>query len=363
MLKWDRPAVSHDYPPDAYFEERVGVQFTWLFVATVLVAGIVDVLVFGVPETGIPYNYALPVGVLYLIVAVFTLRRFHSILDTAKHEVLSVVERTDLENGPDWRGSDTTPGKIAERSDEVLDRAFRTQNVLGGALLGGAFAVGLMWYLGAFQYYPYVLTAFLYGAGHGLFYAPIVGTVWLIKLTATEFIVDIDVLAPDGMGGYKRVGDGIVNLVVLGIVLATLDFLVLSSVTFVDEPAFQAAALLLYAGMIVTLLVVALGGSLALRHRMLEIRDRRIGRLRREFSNVEDRYYRKLADGEEPEPESEHMETMLRIFEEIDGMDMWPINPGALLRLSSATAGSVIVADIQTGVVTDPTFEIALHLL
>jgi len=362
MRKWDRPGVSHDYPPDEWFQSRVGTSFTRLFAVTVIAAGVTDLVVFGFPDTGVPFNYPLPLGVLYLLLTVWALRKFHTVLDSAKIDVANVIERTDLESGFYPRESAISPREIARAVDEELDRAFRPAALVLGGLVGGTFAVALMWHLDGFEYYPYVLTTFLYGAGHGLFYAPIGGTVLLVYRTAENYIVDIDVLDPDGMGGYKRVGDGIVYLINLAIVLVTFDFLVLSSVTFVDEPVFQAAIVLLYVGMLAFLLGFAVWGILRLRRQMLDLRERKTAALREEFTAVEDRYYEKLTNGADPEPESEHIETMITMFDELHGMDLWPINLGAMARIATTTAGSAIVAGFQLDVFGTHTTDFLLRL-
>lgn len=363
MRKWDRPAVSHDYPPDEYVRSRLGISFTGLFAVVVIGAGIVDFAVFGYPDTGIPYNYPLPFGVLYLVVSVWALGRFHSILDGAKIEILDVLDRTGTENGPYERAPDVSEEAILRGIHDTLGWAFHPAFVLGGGLIGGVFSVSVMVYLGAFQYYPYVLTSFLYGAGHGLFYAPIAGTVWILYQTPKKYVVDIDVLDPDGMGGYKRVGDGIVRLINIGIVLVTLDFVVLSSVMFVDEPVFQTAVAVLYLAMLSFLLLFTTWGVVRLRRRMIDLRQQKTTALRHEFSAVEDRYYEKLRNREDPAPESEHIETMTAMFDELHRMDLWPINLGAIARIGTTTAGSIVVAAVQLGFLGDPTAEWLFEIL
>lgn len=352
MSKRSDDANKHPYPPDTIFRERFGFSFTWTLVSLTLLVAALEFIRVGAPDTGIPYNYPLFFGVVYLIAAVFLLRHYHTLIDRAKLEIIDVLELTDLESDILERETDITPAQIETEVHGVLDRAFHPVALLGGWFVGGLFAIVVMWLLGAFEYYPYVLMNFAYGAGHGLFFAPILATIWLVRNAIRAYIVDIDVLDPDGVGGYRQVGNSIVNLISYGIVLVTLDFVVLSSVMFVDEPLFQALVVGLYVLMVVFLLAIAASGIYGLRRAMLSIRDQKTDALREEFRAVESRYYRKLERGESPEPESQHIETMTTMFDQFHSMGLWPINLAAFLRLAATTGASVLIAAYRMGLLS-----------
>lgn len=343
----------HDYALDSLVRRRLGVSFAVAFGGLALGVAVLDYLLFG-GDTGIPYDYPLFVGVVYLFVASLVLRRYHTILDAAKTEIVDVIDRTTVDSPLFERESEITPDDIVADIHGLLDWAFGPAFVVGGGVVGGAFAVVLVWALGALEYYPFVLSGFLYGAGHGLFYAPILGTLVLVWRTGTEYIVDVDVLDPDGVGGYQRVGNGIVNLVSYGFVLVALDAVVLSSVTFVDEPVVQLAIVVVYVAMVVALAGVAVGGILLLRHRLLSVREQKTAVLRSEFSAIEERYYDKLARGEPPEPESQHIETMTTMFDQLHSMELWPINLVTMIRLGASAGSSALIVAYQFGLVGGP---------
>lgn len=113
----------------------------------------------------------------------------------------------------------------------------------------------------------------------------------------------MDILAPDGVGGYRGVGEAIVDLISYGIFLVTLDFVVLSSVSFLDRPLFRTAAFVIYGLMLGFLLGLTLYGVFSLRKRLLDVRERKTEEMREQFKAVELNYWQKLDRNESPEPD------------------------------------------------------------
>lgn len=343
-----------EYPPDAYFKRVIGVSFTWLFVALAVVATIGDYLLFGNPDTGIPYNYPLPAGLLYIIAVLFILRRFYATFISAKEELLSIIDRSSADNVVFDRDSDVTPEQINEEVNAVMSVAFSPITILVGGFVGGVFSLGVMWAADVFQYFPYMMMNYAYGAGHGFFYGPILGSVYMIYKLSTEYIVDIDILDPDGVGGYGDIGTAIINLIIYGIFLVTLDFVILSSVTFVDEPVFQTLVFVLYVVMIAFLLGITVLGILSIRRRLLAIRERKTEMMRDEFKSIEERYWRKLEDNVSPQPESAHIDTMETMYNRLHSMELWPINLASLSRLLLSAGSSGAIALYKAGFIGAP---------
>lgn len=359
----DFTTEEHEYPPDAVFERYEHVSFTRLFFVLAIAAAVVDAIRVGNPDTGIPYNYPLFAGSLYVLAVLLVLRKYHSILDETKLELIRILDRSSVGANLFERESDLTTEQINREINHVLSVFFSPAAILLGGLIGGIFTLAVMWALGVFQYYPYVLMNYAYGAGHGFFYGPIIGSVILIRRVSTRYIVDIDILAPDGIGGYGKVGDAIITLVIFAIVLTTFDFVILSSVSFVDEPLFQAAVVILYVAMILFFLLVTVYGVYEMRKSLLEVRDWKTRRLRDEFKEIENSYWQKVDAIESPEPESAHIETLERMFDRLNDMALWPINLVSLLKLAASTTASAIVVLFQEGYIEPPDVDLLLFLL
>lgn len=350
QLQAEEPA----YPPDKFFKRHLGISFTWLFVVLAILAAVGDYIIFGNPDTGIPYNYPLVAGLLYIVSVLFILRRFHSIFNDTKLELMAILERSSADNVLFDRDSDVTPAQINQEVNYVMSVAFSPISILAGGFIGGVFALVVMWFLDVFQYFPFIMMDYAYGAGHGFFYGPIIGSVYLIYKISTEYIVDIDILDPGGVGGYGDIGDAIITLITYGIYLVTFDFIILSSVTFVDEPLFQAAVFGLYILMILFLLGLTVFGVLSIRRRLLSIRESKTQKMRQEFKEIEERYWQKLENKESPQPESAHIDTMETMYNRLHSMELWPIDLASLSRLLVSAGSSAAIALYKAGYISLP---------
>ncbi|MFC7079580.1 hypothetical protein [Halorussus caseinilyticus] len=346
--------VDHDYPPDEFFDRYRLVSFTRLFVLLAFLATAASLFRVGNPDTGIPYNYPVFVGFVYVVAVIFVLRRFHGIFDETKTELVDIFERTTEGEIVFERDSDITGDEMRREINRIMNYAFHPYFVFFGGLIGGVFALAVMWGLDVFDSYPYLLLNYAYGAGHGFFYAPFIGSVVLIKRISNEYIVDIDVLDPDGVGGYRDIGDAIISLIIYGIFLVTLDFVILSSVSFTGRPVFQVAVFTLYAGMLAFLLGLTVFGVYSLRKRLLTIRERKTDFMREQFETVEARYWKKLRDGDPPDPESDHIQTMQTMFDQLYSMELWPINLASFARLAFSAGSSAAIAAYKAGLVSLP---------
>lgn len=345
----DQRASRQPFPPDERLPLPTRLSFVRLLAIVVVLFAAVDYARVGATETPIPYDYPFYVGIGYLLGVMFMLPRIHRIMDEVKVELVDIAERTATDDPVSDRDTDVTPEQIHTEFERITAWAFRPRNLVGGALFGGAFALAVMATFDVLAAYPYLLMNFAYGAGHGLFYVPVAGTMWLVWRISRRWIVDIDPLDPDGMGGYRKIGDAVVSLVIYVIVFVTVDFFIISSVSFVDRAVFQNVALLLYAGMLVFFLLFTVGGVFLIRRRLLEIRERKTEMMRRQFREIEQRYWDKQQRGERAGAEAEHIRTMQILFSRLHQMDLWPVDLLSFLRLAASTAASLALVALQEG--------------
>lgn len=345
---------KRDYPPDAFFENYLPLSFTQSFVLLAVAATVVDYVRVGNPDTGIPYNYPLFAGLIYIVAVLLVLRKYHGIFDETKNELVDIARRTANESSLFERDSDVTADDIEREMNEIMDWAFDFKWIFLGGLIGGVFALVVMWALDVYGSYPYVLLNYAYGAGHGFFYAPIAGSVWLIWKISGKYIVDIDILDPDGMGGYQQIGDSIVTLITYGVFLVTLDFVILSSVSFIGRPLFQWAVFAIYVLMLAFLLSITAVGVMFIRRRLLTIREKKTRVMREEFDSIEQNYWKKLQNRENPEPEAQYIQTLDTMFDQLHSMELWPINLASFGRLAFSLASSGVVAAYKAGYIPLP---------
>lgn len=345
---------SHNYPPDMYFDKLASVSFIQFIIIFTIIIGVIEIFRVGFAETPIPYNYPLYGGCVYVIIAAVMTRKFHSVFDNQKKELADILRRTTADNAVFDRESDITPEEFADDFDSILNWAFHPMFILIGGIVVGMFTLLVMWSLNVFDTYPYIILSYTYGAAHGFYLGPIAGAVYIIYKIPNDYIVDIDLLAPDGVGGYREIGDAIVLAVIYWIFIFTLDFILLSSATFVGKPLFTTAVFSLHGLLISFILCLTVVGVVAIRRQLLDIRDRKSDMMREQFQDIESRYWKKLKDGEQPSPEAEHIETMDTMFNRLHSMELWPINLASLSRLAFSVGSSGAIAAYKAGLIPIP---------
>lgn len=110
----------------------------------------------------------------------------------------------------------------------------------------------------------------------------------------------------------------------------------------------------LYVGMLTFLLGLTVFGVYSLRKRLLTIRKRKTDFMRKQFETVEARYWQKLKQDEPPDPESDHIQTMQMMFDQLYSMELWPINLASFARLAFSTGSSAAIAAYKAGLISLP---------
>lgn len=346
--------LEQGFPPDSYDWIPEWFSFTRALSVIVVLLAVRDFTNVGLWETQFPYDYPFFLGVTYLLLLLHMLPRVHHLLDEVKIELVGIVERTGSDDSVFERNTDVTAEEIREEFECATKWAFHPGLLVTGALLSGLITFGIMDNFEVLDAYPHTLTTFAYGAGHGLFYAPIGGTAWLVWRISRDWIVDIDFLDPDGMGGYRQVGDAIVSLIIYVITFVTIDFFIISSVSYLDNAPFQDVALYMYFGMLLFYGLFVIGSTHLIRKRLLGIRGDRSNEMRRRFRDMQQRYWNKLENEENTSAEAEHIQTMQVLFSRLHQMDLWPINLWSLFRLAFSTTVSILLVALQEGWIQPP---------
>ncbi|AZH24412.1 hypothetical protein [Haloplanus aerogenes] len=346
------PDVDHTYTPDEFIDLPSGLTFTRLLLLIVVVVVAVDYLVTGLPDGVIPYNYQFLVGIVYCLSAVVVLEKIYNRYDRARLELVSLSERTsDVVIVDEY---EINGEQIDREFQSLLDKGFHPVVIVGGGVVGGAFVYGVMWGLDVFWAYPYHLTNYLYGAVHGLYYGPLAVGMYLIHRISNTYISDIDILAPDGLGGYRAMGDALVSIITYAIFLVTLDFIIISSISFLDNPIFRGVAMVIYAAMLGFFLLLTLYATIAIRRRLLDIQERKIDIMREYFNETETTFWRKQAEGINSEAEASEIMTMYTMFDHLNQMALWPLNLYSFAKLAISLGSSLFVFALDYGILSLP---------
>jgi len=349
-------AVDRSYPPDRYldgYRDR-GVTFTRLLIAGVVVIAGIDYLRVDMATTPIPFNYPFYVTLVHLPVAFLMLERYYEVLVEVEGELVHLADTPAMERLYDLGIDPPDPERIAAAYDAVLDRAFHPLALGIGAAVGSVVMIAMAREFALFAVYPHTLLLVALGAAHGLFLFPFVGTLALAYRMTDSFIENIDSLDPDGVGGYRRIGDASVTLVIYGIVLMTFDFVTASSATFV--PGFDARLAVFGAyGVVLSVMVgMTVVTTYLIRERLLTIRDRKLAVIRWQFREAEQGFWRRHAGGGSTDDDALDVLAMATLYEQLASMNMWPINIASAVKLAVSVTTSLLIVALDLGWLTVP---------
>ncbi|QCC48025.1 hypothetical protein [Halobellus limi] len=330
------------YPPDRFF--RVGgrrISTTVVALALPVVVAGVDLLLFGFPETGIPYNYPLFGDLVLVWTAVLFLRLSHRVLWNIGDEFATLIRLS--RGNPVSLVRSLTPEDIQNDLQNALYLAYHPAVLGAGAVLGGTFVSAIMSLMGVFEAYPYLGMNFGFGAAHGVFFGPVLGGAYVVVRAYSTYIADINLLDPNGVGGYRQIGNGIVKLATYAIGILTLDFVILSSVTFTAFERFQTVVSVLFLTVLAVVVVGTILVTVLVRRKLLQVRGEKVTVMRETFAHVEREYWRKYHAEENNLSEALNLLSMYAMFYQMSDMDMWPINLYSLLRLGASVSFSLAV--------------------
>lgn len=341
--------VSYKYTPDKLIALPSGLSFSRVLILIIISLSCVDFIIFGLPDGPIPYNYQFLFGIIYLLSAAIILEKMYDQYDLARRELNDISDRTSDALVTDLEKVELD--KLNREYQSILDIGFHPVVLIGGGLIGGAFVFGIMFLLDVLWAYPHILSDYLYGAAHGLYYGPLAAGVYLVYKISNEYISNIDILAPDGVGGYREMGDALVSTVTYAIYLVTLDSIIISSVSFLDNPLFTKAAVVIYVAMLLFFLIFTLYAVLSIRRRLLDIQERKVDQMRKHFNEAERSFWKKKLNNKSASREAEEILTMYNMFDHLNQMELWPLNLFSFAKLGLSVASSLIVFAFNIGIV------------
>lgn len=145
------------------------LSFSGVSLLLIAAGASVDLILFGVTaDTPIPYNYPFFLDILLLISVIIFLRLTHRIMWNIVDELETIV-RFDQDD-PLSLSQSIEPEAVWRELGNVLHLAFHPIVIALGGILGGVFVFSIMWGLGVFDAYPYLIMNFGFGVAHGVFF-------------------------------------------------------------------------------------------------------------------------------------------------------------------------------------------------
>lgn len=350
---------AYKYPPNEWLASISWLPLTQHLtviragcIFTIIIASIEYLWLSGLPNTPVPFNYPFYLDILFVFVALYTLEALHKQLDTAKRELilLSKISK-EKENIPDDEVPDEE--EIRDCFETRFDRALDLVKMGISAIILGTLVLVITYVLNILNFYPYLAMSFMYGASHGILIPYILILPFLLIEVPRDFMNDLNVIDPVGVGGYPEVAASIGKAAWYGTVIANIDFLILGSAAFLGDPRFQTIVVIIYIVELLLLFGFTIGGTFYIRNIMKRIRDERIRQLQWRFGISEGAF---LSDNPDEGQEKEDMLEIITysiLFDRLNEMNLMPVNMVWWTRFIGSALATVAVIFTQLILVID----------
>ena len=353
--------LEYSYPPDKVLSlsdknfsmgpVNLDMSFTRICISTILLLTVIELSVFGVPESPSPYSYEFYLMVLLSLLIVVYLKKFHKHLVKSADEFVDIAKENEddpLVESVGTSESDLSSEQVKENLESLLYKGFHPAGMLGGGFAVFGLSVILIWLFGGSEISQPTVARFS-SFVNGMIVVP-VGCFFIYSKNIRNYIIDIRFFDPDGVGGLQRTGGTIVSVATYLIVHITMLSAVVSALYFAGQTDF----LLTVSAILVGWVVLILGGTVFLtvliRRRLIDIRKLKAMQMEKKFKEIEHRFWN---DEEAPDIEdSMAILAMQSQYREMSRMNMWPINLVNLAKLVGSVAislASVVVYVNQLG--------------
>jgi hypothetical protein len=285
-------------------------------------------------------DYVLWLDLFFFLYASYIMRVIYFDARQTKSELMNRLGLVGL-SGKEYDEKDKKLEKY------IVDIAFNPNYQLIFGFLGGFTVSLIMYYVNVLHDYPYLLFNFLFGFNNGIFIPVAIGGLLLSRNASKNYIKTVDILDPDGMGGFRKFSELFVDVTTMGILFITFDFLIISS-------AFTRSTDIFKLIVVICLLITILGGIFFLfsslyivRKSLLKHRNIKMELIREEYRKIENRFWDKMSKDKDVSSEAVSIPIMSQMFEQMRGMTMWPIDLYMMVKLGIAVITSVSLIALQ----------------
>lgn len=326
-----------------------------IFQLIVYIAAIVaalDFVIYFNSTTVVPYDYYAIASLLHVVVVAHFFPKTYDIGIMFAEELANITENessslTAIE-------TNITGDTIRGEMQKLLKKAFSFRLILFSGIITAFVGATVAFFTGLLEVIDYWLIGLLFLFDHGLFFVPAIYGVIIVNKMTNEYITDIDVISPDGVGGYEEIGNGIITIASYALFLTTLDFIVISAISYTSSSGIQAIIGIIFIIWLLIVLSMIVYVIMSIRSRLMEIRDKKFQKLRSQFKGTEVAYWNKKSNSQDTQQEALDMMTMRSMFNELNQMDLWPINIISLVKMSASTGFSIIVFAVDRGLIPSP---------
>lgn len=259
--------------------------------------------------------------ILFLFVSVL-FRKIYFKSDDVENEV---IKRLSIFNEEGREISEDEINNAKKQLKHIRDEAFNPRNILIFGFIVGFFVSLTVIYLNVLDDYPYLIFHFFFGFNHGMGLLIGLKGYKYCNTISKNYVKTVDILDPDGMGGFRKLSGFFVNATIYLIIVLVLDFFILSC-TFTNESKIftlivEICLLLAFFTSISILLI----SFINIRSTLVHHKNKKIKCIGKKYNEIESIFLKKLSDKVDASSDALYLLTLNEMYELIKNMKLWPL--------------------------------------
>ena len=209
--------------------------------------------------------------------------------------------------------------------NDIRMKLFTLKNFLKSGIIGGFFVCLVIYFSGVVEEYPHMIFHFFFGFNHGIGLLIGLKAYSFCKKVGSSYIKTIDILDPDGMGGFKKISKTFENSIFLFIFGIILDTLILYPTFNDNSDIFKIITKLLLSLTLFISSSILMLSFFRIWKTLEKEKQKKIEFITKYYNEAERRFWKNLSDGSDVSADSLALISMNEMFEKINNVKMWPL--------------------------------------
>lgn len=207
----------------------------------------------------------------------------------------------------------------------IRNEIFDLRHILIFGFLFGFFVCIVVIYLNVLDDYPYLIFHFFFGFNHGMGLLICLKGEKLCKTISKNYVKTVDILDPDGMGGFRKLSRFLVNITIYLITVIILDFFILScTITSNSENFKLVVAICLFLAILISISLLLIS-FISIRSALVHHKKEKIEYIGKKYNEIESNFLEKLSSNKEASSDALYLLALNDMYELIKNMKMWPL--------------------------------------
>lgn len=240
--------------------------------------------------------------------------------------------------------------------NDIRIKIFNPKNFLKSGIIGGFFVCLIVYFSEVVEEYPYMIFHFFFGFNHGIGLLIGLKVYSFCEKVGSNYIKTLDILDPDGLGGFNKISKTFENSIFLFIFGIILDTLILYPTFNDNSDIFKIITKsLLFLALFISIFIIIIS-YFRIWNTLEKEKQKKIKFITKYYNEAERRFWKNLSDGSDVSADSVALICMNEMFEKINNVKMWPLYKIFIKAILLVSAIVIFILKISAESIITPGF-------